>query len=176
MLGYYIAYYNRLKLVNNSKLISLPSQYSFLLDQDGEDCALINAAEFTYKYFRLLIKRPKKAYKEFCNLKVAYDECQMRCAELQAKYTADLNHKNQRIADLEMHIEEIARSRDQETIFHDTIGLTQSGGTYGGSIVTSSGHVRQGNDLADLRNQHPFTFVIYGSAHVEIQQICTPAD
>lgn len=138
MLGYYIAYHNRLKLVNNSKLITLPSQYSFLLDQDGEDCALINAAEFTYKYFQLLIKRPKKAYEEFSNLKVAYEECQMRCAELQAKYTAD--H--------EMHIEEIARSRDQGTILHDTIRLTQSGGTYGGSIATSSGHVRQGNDLA----------------------------
>lgn len=148
MLGYYIAYNNYLKPVRNSRIVSVPSQYSFLLDQDGDDCALINAAEFTYKYFRLLINRPKRAYKEFHKLKVAYDECQMRYAELQAKYTADLDHKNQKIADLEMHIGEMARSRIQETIPHDSTGLTQSGGTYGGSIATSSGHVRQGNDLA----------------------------
>lgn len=93
------------------------------------------------------------------NLKAAYDECQMRCAELQAKYTADLDHKNQRIADLEMHIEEIALSRDQETILRDTTRLTQSGGTYGGSIGTSSGHVRQGNNFA---SKLPINALHYG--------------
>lgn len=82
------------------------------------------------------------------SLKVAYAECQMRCAELLAKYTADFGHKNQRIADLEMYMEEIALARDQGMTLRDTtIGLTQSGVTYCGSIVTSSGHVRQGNDL-----------------------------
>lgn len=156
MLGYYIAFKKYLKLVSNSRHVPLPSRYSFIQDQDGEDCALINATEFTYKFFRLLISRPRKAYKEFYKLKVAYDESEMRHADAQAKYTADLNHKDQKIAALKMRIEEIsAHCRDQEAIISSEMlrdatssGVTQSGGTYGGSIATASGHVRQGNDLA----------------------------
>lgn len=139
-----------LKLGSNSRHVPVPCRYSFVPDQGGEGCVLINAADFTYEYFQLLVNRPETAYTEFHHLKVAYDECQMRYAEAQAKYTADLNHKNQKIAHLEMHVEEMARSRDQEAMLHVTTssGLTQSGGTYDGSITTSSGHVRQGNDLA----------------------------
>lgn len=144
-----------LKLGSNSGHVPLPSPYSFIPDQNGEGCVIIKAAEFTYEYFKLLINRPKKAYKEFYKLKVAYDESEMRYAEAQAKYAADLNHKTQKIADLEMQIGEMARSRDQEAIITSSeilcdatsSGVTQSGGTYGGSIATSSGHVRQGNDL-----------------------------
>ncbi|UKZ68538.1 uncharacterized protein TrAtP1_009566 [Trichoderma atroviride] len=155
----------------------------YVASKKGEEgCVHINAADFTYEYFQRLINRPEQAYKEFYNLKVAYDECLMRNAEVQAKYTADLNHKNQKIANLETHIEEMARSGDQEAIISSSMlcdasssGVAQSGGTYGGSITTSSGHVRQGNDFAgDISNHHPFSFVFYGSANVEIQ-VYTPA-
>ncbi|PTB38328.1 hypothetical protein M441DRAFT_49782 [Trichoderma asperellum CBS 433.97] len=186
-----------LKLGSDSGHTPLPSRYSFLPNQNGEDCVLINAAEFTYEYFQLLVNnKPKKAYKKFYKLKVAYDECQKRCAEVQAKYTADLECKNQKIADLEMQLKEMTeRSSGQGAIIGTTMssGVTQSGGTYSGSITTSSGHVRQGDDLAgklhipacialeqlakikvDSRNQHPFNLIFCGNANVEIQ-VYTPA-
>ncbi|KAL6890913.1 hypothetical protein GGI43DRAFT_415108 [Trichoderma evansii] len=167
----------------SSRVISLPSRYSFIPNQVGKDFVLINAAEFTYEYFKLLINnKPKRAYKEFHKLKVAYDEYQMRCAEIQAKYAADLNHKNQKIADLEMKLEEMERSRNQgatisRRILHDTSssGVIQSGGTYGGSITTSSGHVRQGNNYTDIRNQLPFNLIFHANANVEIQ-VYTPTN
>jgi hypothetical protein len=66
-----------------------------------------------------------------------------------------LNHREQKIADLEMQLEEMARSHHQEAIISGRMTrdasssrVTQSGGTYRGSITTSSGDVRQGNDLA----------------------------
>ncbi|KAK1237920.1 hypothetical protein MKX08_002499 [Trichoderma sp. CBMAI-0020] len=138
--------------------VPVPAQYSFIPDQGEEGCVHIHAAGFTYEYFQLLVHRPEQAYKEFYNLKVAYDECLMRNAEAQAKYTADLNHKNQKIARLETRIEEMAHSDDQKAIISSSMlceasssGVAQSGGAYGGSITTSSGHVRQGNDFAGLK-------------------------
>lgn len=133
----------------------LPSQYSFVHDQNGEGNGFIKAAEFTYEYFKLLINEPKKAYKEFYKLKVAYDESEIRHAEAHAKYTANLNDKDREIAALKMQIEELStRSREQEAIISSGMlrdatssGVMQSGGTYGGSIATASGHIRQGNDL-----------------------------
>lgn len=144
-----------LKCGSDSKHIPLPSQWPSMPDEDVEGYVLINAADFTCESFQLLINsKPEKAYKKFHKLKVAYDECQICHAEVQAKYAADLSQKTQIIADLEMQLEKMKRSRDQEAIIsrrmlHDTgsSGITQSVGTYGGLITTSSGHVRQGNDL-----------------------------
>ncbi|PNP40671.1 hypothetical protein TGAMA5MH_07377 [Trichoderma gamsii] len=143
-----------LKLRSNSRHAPPPSRYSFIADEGEEGWVHISAADFTYEYFQLLVNIPEQAYKKFYNLKVAYDECLVRYAEAQAKYTADLNHKTQIIANLETLIEEMAHSNDHEAIASSSMvdasssGAAQSGGTYGGSITTSSGYVRQGNDFA----------------------------
>jgi hypothetical protein len=115
---------------------ALTSGYSFIPPHDKENRVLISATEFTYEYFQHIVQNdPERAYRELHKLKLAYDESQTRHADLKM-----------RLADLVMD----GRIPDVER----PSGTTQTGGTYGGSIATSSGHVRQGNELAGK----PYTY------------------